>query len=92
MMKFTKFPYKSLEDFLISNPLSVDGVLNDGFNALFPVKGSEIEATILFTDIANFASRTSDLTSTETLIFVNNFFDSTYLTEDPSVRAIVLKV
>lgn len=68
------FPYDSLEDFLVSNTLSVDGQLNDGFGALFPVKGREIEAAILFTDISNFSSRSRMLSSTETLIFVNNFF------------------
>lgn len=66
--------YNSLEDFLISNPLSVDGQLSDGWEALFPVKGREIEATILFADISSFSDRTLNLSPTEILIFVNHFF------------------
>lgn len=73
-MKKTKYRYKSLKDFLIFNPLSVDGQLNDGWGAVFPVKGREIEATILFADISSFSKRTLELSPTETLIFVNNFF------------------
>ena len=75
MKEFIKYTYKSLEDFLVSQPLTVDGILNDGFNALFPVKGKEISAVIMFADISNFTSRTRCLTSTEILIFVNNFFN-----------------
>lgn len=74
MINKVKYRYKSLEDFLISNPLSVDDQLDDGWGAIFPVKGREIKATILFADISSFSKRTLDLSSTETLIFVNNFF------------------
>jgi len=69
-----RYKFASLEDFLISTPATVDGQLDDGWGALFPVKGREIEATILFADIPAFTRRTEDLTSTETLAFVNNFF------------------
>ncbi len=68
------YRYKSLEDYLISNPLTVDGQLDDGWGASFPVKGREIEATILYSDISYFSARTLELSSTEILIFVNNFF------------------
>ena len=64
----------SLEDFLISTSLTVDGQLDDGWGASFPVKGREIEATTLFADISGFSRRTLDLTPAETLIFANNFF------------------
>lgn len=73
-MNKVNYRYTSLEAFLISNPLSVDGQLDDGWGANFPVKGREINATILFVDIASFSKRTFKLSSTETLIFVNNFF------------------
>jgi class 3 adenylate cyclase len=73
-MTAAKYRYNSLEDFLISVPLTVDGQLNDGWDAMFPVKGKEIEATILFADISSFSSRTLKLKPTETLIFVNHFF------------------
>ena len=69
-----RYQYHSLEDFLATNPLSVDDQLDDGWGAAFPVKGREIEATILFSDISGFSRRTLDLSPTETLIFVNNFF------------------
>jgi len=73
-MSSVKYRYSSLEDFLISTTLTVDGQLDDGWGAMFPVKGKEIEATILFADISSFSARTLDLSPTETLIFVNNFF------------------
>jgi hypothetical protein len=73
-MNTTPPRFNSLEDFLISNPLTVDGLGLDGWGSPFPVKGCEIDATILFADIANFTGRTSTLSSTETLAFVNHFF------------------
>lgn len=69
-----KYRFHSLDEFLISVPLTVDGQLDDGWNAAFPVKGRELEATILFADITSFSARTLDLTPTETLAYVNNFF------------------
>lgn len=66
--------FHSLEDFLISTSLSVDDQMDDGWGQLFPVKGREIEATILFADIAAFSRRTLQLSATETLIFANTFF------------------
>jgi class 3 adenylate cyclase len=69
-----RYPLRSLEDFLIGTPLNADAQLNDGWNAYYPVKGCELEATILFADITSFSARTLDLTPMETLAFVNNFF------------------
>ena len=40
--------------------------------ARFPVKGREINASVLFCDISRFSQRTLELNPTE--IFVNNFF------------------
>jgi hypothetical protein len=68
-----RYNYASLEDFLVSTPATIDGQLDDGWGATFPVKGREIQATVLFADIPFFTSRTAELTSTETLAFVNNF-------------------
>jgi class 3 adenylate cyclase len=65
--------YQSLDDFLVSSPLSVDGVADDGWGAGFPIKGREIDAVVLFADISNFTGRTAELSSTETLVFVNHF-------------------
>ncbi len=73
-MKTINYRFNSLEDFLISSTSTVDGQLDDGWGALFRVKGREIAATVLFSDIAGFSRRTLDLNPTETLIFVNNFF------------------
>lgn len=69
-----QYRYNSLEDYLISHPLTIDAQLDDGWGANFPVKGREIEATILYSDISYFSARTLNLSSTEILIFVNNFF------------------
>jgi hypothetical protein len=68
------YPFHSLEDFLTSKRLDVDGLLDDGWGAHFPVKGRLIHAVILFVDIAGFSRRTYDMSPIETLIFVNNFF------------------
>jgi class 3 adenylate cyclase len=69
-----EYPLRSLEDFLTSTTLTVDAQLDDGWGATFPVKGREIEAAVLFADITAFTARTLELTSAETLIYVNNFF------------------
>jgi hypothetical protein len=69
-----EYGFHSLEDFLIANLLTVDGVADDGWSARYPVKGREIDAAVLFADITRFSSRTADLDPTETLAFVNHFF------------------
>lgn len=66
--------FHSLEDYLASTMSDVDGVLNDGWNADFPVKGREIPATVLFADISGFSTRTMAMSPAATLIFVQNFF------------------
>lgn len=59
-----KYPYHSLEDYLVSIRLSTDGQLDDGWGAIFPVKEKEILATVLVADITNFTEMTIGLTST----------------------------
>jgi len=66
--------FHSLEDFLASTLSHVDGVLDDGWGSGFPVKGREIEATVLFTDISGFSTRTLAMSPAATLIYVQNFF------------------
>src|SRR5271157_4899894 len=56
-----KYRYNYLDDFLATNPLHVDGQGDYGGGALFPVKGREIDATVLFSDISGFSKRTLDL-------------------------------
>jgi class 3 adenylate cyclase len=68
------YKYATLDDFVLSSALSVEGVLDDGWGASFPVKGVETVAAIMFADISGFTRRTHELSPTETLIFVNNFF------------------
>jgi hypothetical protein len=72
-MKY-KYPYQSLDDFLKARILDVDGILDDGFGAIFNVKGRIIDAVILFADMCSFSSRSQALSPVETLILVNNFF------------------
>lgn len=72
--------FHSLEDFLASTMSHIDGVLDDGGGAGFPVKGREIEATVLFADITAFSTRTLGLTPAATLIYVQNFF--AWITEE----------
>lgn len=51
-----------------------DGVLDDGWNYAYPVKGREIEATVLFADISSFTPRTLTMSPAATLVYVQNFF------------------
>ena len=44
------------------------------------IKGTEIEAAILFADISGFSSRTAELSPAATLIFANHFF--TWITSE----------
>lgn len=66
--------FHSLEDYLASTMSDVDGVLDDGGGEGFPVKGREIEATVLFADISGFSTRTLELSPAETLTYVQNYF------------------
>jgi class 3 adenylate cyclase len=66
--------FNSLDDYLASTTSDVDGVLDDGWGADFPVKGREIDATILFADITKFSTRTMDLSPAATLVYVQNYF------------------
>jgi class 3 adenylate cyclase len=72
--------FHSLSDFLASTMSHVDGVLDDGWGADVPVKGREIEATVLFADITAFSTRTLSLSPAATLVFVQNFF--AWITEE----------
>ena len=63
-----------LEDFLASTMSHVDGVLDDGLGYAFPIKGREIEATVLFADISGFSTRTLNMSPAATLVYVQNFF------------------
>ncbi len=66
--------YNSLDDFLISTAYTVDAPVEFGPGLTYPVKGREIEATVLFSDISAYSARTLDLRPVETLAFVNQFF------------------
>lgn len=66
--------FHSLEDYLASSMSSVDGVVDDGYGFGFPVKGREINATVLFADISAFSTRTMKLSPAQTLVFAQNFF------------------
>jgi class 3 adenylate cyclase len=52
----------------------VDGVLDDGWGATYPVKGREIDATVVFADITSFSTRTLNLMPAQTLAYVQNLF------------------
>ena len=66
--------FSSLEEFLNSRSLSVDGVADDGWGELLPVRGREIESSVLLADISGHSRRTRNLTATETLVFANHSF------------------
>lgn len=68
------YEFHSLEDFLIASKLTIDEQLDDGWGASYPLKGREIDATVLFADITGFSARTRDMPPGATLLFVNWFF------------------
>jgi hypothetical protein len=63
----------SLEDFLIESPLTVNERFGEGSGPFYPVKGREIDATVMFADMSDFTARSRELTPVQTLILVNNF-------------------
>jgi hypothetical protein len=66
--------YATLADFLACQMLTIDATTDDGGGAPMPIKGREIEATVLFADVRSFSARTADLGPAATLAFVNQFF------------------
>jgi len=86
--------FNSLDDFLISKELSVNAGIKDpvyGGELEIPLKGREIEATILFADISSFSNRTCNIDSTETLLFINVFFDLTLFRSIRNTHGIIDK-
>lgn len=73
-MKGESRRFHSLDDFLASNVSHIDATLDDGWGFAYPVKGREIEATVLFADISGFSARTLEMSAATTLIYVQNFF------------------
>jgi len=47
-VKMTSRTFHPLDDFLATHPLTVDGQGNDGGDVSYPIKGIEIEASVLF--------------------------------------------
>ncbi|GAA3348677.1 hypothetical protein GCM10020358_68020 [Amorphoplanes nipponensis] len=66
--------FHSLEDFLASHASNVDAAIDCGDGSSVPIKGTEIEAAILFADISRFSTRTIGMSPVETLVFVQIFF------------------
>jgi hypothetical protein len=65
--------FSSLDDFLAATPLTVNEQFGDESTGFYPVKGREINATILFADMSNFTARSRELNPVQTLVFLNNF-------------------
>jgi class 3 adenylate cyclase len=66
--------YATLSDSLACQMLTIDASTDDGWGAPMPVKGREVEATVLFSDITPFSAGTANLGPAEALAFVNHFF------------------
>ena len=72
--------FSSLEDFLVASPLTVNERFeHSNGEASYPVKGREIDATVVFADMTGFTARSRELSPVQTLILVNNFV--TWLTD-----------
>ncbi len=69
----TRQSYHTIEDFLISHPLTVDVEVEDEWSGSFPVKGVEMAATILFAELPDYYRLSFSLQTNEMLVYVNNF-------------------
>jgi len=65
--------YKTITDFLIAQPLTVDVEIEDENTGRFPVKGIEFDATVLYAGISDFASLSLELSASEMLLYMNMF-------------------
>lgn len=66
--------YHSLHDYLSATALTHDGEFDDGWGAPVSLKGRELDASVLFCDIAGFSMRTHGMSPSAILAFVNLFF------------------
>ncbi len=69
----TPFSYNTITDFLISQPLTIDVEIDDQYSGCFSVKGIELEATVLYAGISDFARLSVELSPAEMLIYLNMF-------------------
>ena len=69
----TPYSYNTITDFLISQPLTVDVEIDDEYSGCFSVKGIELDATVLYIGISDFARLSVELSAAEMLIYMNMF-------------------
>jgi hypothetical protein len=69
----TPYSYNTISDFLLSQPLTVDVEVDDEAAGCFPLKCIELDATVLYVGMRDFARLTLDLSPTEILIYLNMF-------------------
>ncbi len=69
----TRRRYRTVEDFLVSHPLTIDVEIEDEWSGSFPVKGIELQATVLYAELADYYRYSFSLQPGEMLIYVNNF-------------------
>ncbi len=65
--------YRTIEDFLVAHPLTVDVEIDDEWSGSYPVKGVEFNATVVFIELADYFRLSFSLQSNELLIYVNHF-------------------
>jgi class 3 adenylate cyclase len=70
----TPYRYKTLTDFLIAQPLTIDVELDDESAGSLSLKGIEFEATVLYAGISDFARLSVELSAAEMLLYMNLFF------------------
>ena len=69
----TTYSFQTIEDFLISHPLTIDVEIEDEWSGSFPVKGVELQATVLYAELTDYYRLSFSMKSSEMLIYVNNF-------------------
>lgn len=69
----TPFSFNTITDFLISQPLTIDVEIDDHYSGCFSVKGIELEATVLYAGISDFARLSVELSPAGMLVYLNMF-------------------
>jgi len=61
------YRYNTINDILVSQPLTVEGEIEEEHFGCFAVKGIEFEATVLYAGVSDFARLSLELSAAEML-------------------------
>ncbi|NTW83738.1 MAG: adenylate cyclase [Chlorobiaceae bacterium] len=65
--------FRTIEDFLSAQPLTVDVEIDEAAAGCFPVKGIEFETTVLYAGVKDFTKLSTELSPAEMLVYLDMF-------------------